>query len=243
MSSTSSVVRCRRCGSKMSSTRVDEYRVKFSCTCGFSEYENSPRPSNAINPNLIMKDLSTLHPMRFDNKGRFVLEAERADREEKELISIEEISMLASSDYDLDEVLKGVAEKTAKRLGVDICSIYLFDGEKLVLRGTYGLAQDAVGVATLALGEGVTGAAAKSREAIFVSDIQEDERYHYFPETSYEQHKIRTMYSSPIFSGGELLGALNAQTVVVREISEDERTFVSVVANMILVAVKMRKGE
>ncbi|MFQ5466319.1 MAG: GAF domain-containing protein, partial [Thermodesulfobacteriota bacterium] len=58
-----------------------------------------------------------------------------------------------------------------------------------------------------------------------------------------EQYKIRSMYSCPIFFGGEPFGVLNAQTVVRREFTEDEKSFVAVVANLILGAVKMRKKD
>ncbi len=232
------IIRCRKCGKKMESTRVDDYKVKFHCECGFSEYRPAPSTSRAINPHYSKDSLLAL---RVDTKGGVLFEIERADRERMELITIEEISMLASSDYDLDEVLRGVAEKTAKRLGVDICSIYLWDGEYLVLRGTYGLSQSAVGEAKLRIGEGVTGTAVRERRPILVEDISKDPRYRYFPETEKEQYRIKTMYSYPIFSGDEPLGVVNAQTVEVREFKEDEIYFIGVVANLILGAVKMRK--
>lgn len=231
------IIRCRKCGKKMKSSRVDDYRIKISCTCGFSEYRTAPAATKAINPHFSKESLL---PLTFDDSGRFFFE-QRADREQKEIITLEEISMLASSDYDLDEVLKGVVEKTAKRLGVDICSIYLWDGEYLVLRGTYGLAQEAVGKARLKIGEGITGSAVEARKPLLVPDISKDERYRYFPETKEEQYRIKTMYSYPFFLGEKPFGVLNAQTVVSREFSEDEIYFVSVIANLILGAVKMRK--
>lgn len=221
----------------MKSSRVDDYRIKVSCTCGFSEYRTAPAATKAINPHFSKESLL---PLTFDDSGRFFFE-QRADREQKEIITIEEISMLASSDYDLDEVLKGVVEKTAKRLGVDICSIYLWDGEYLVLRGTYGLAQEAVGKARLKIGEGITGSAVEARKPLLIPDISKDERYRYFPETKEEQYRIKTMYSYPFFLGEKPFGVLNAQTVVSREFTEDEIYFVSVIANLILGAVKMRK--
>ncbi len=221
----------------MKSSRVDDYRIKVSCTCGFSEYRTAPAATKAINPHFSKESLL---PLTFDDSGRFFFE-QRADREQKEIITLEEISMLASSDYDLDEVLKGVVEKTAKRLGVDICSIYLWDGEYLVLRGTYGLAQEAVGKAKLKIGEGITGSAVEARKPQLIPDISKDERYRYFPETKEEQYKIKTMYSYPFFLGEKPFGVLNAQTVVSREFTEDEIYFVSVIANLILGAVKMRK--
>lgn len=231
------IIRCRKCGKKMKSSRVDDYRIKISCTCGYSEYRTAPAATKAINPHFSKESLL---PLTFDDSGRFFFE-QRADREQKEIITLEEISMLASSDYDLDEVLKGVVEKTAKRLGVDICSIYLWDGEYLVLRGTYGLAQEAVGKAKLRIGEGITGSAVAARKPLLIPDISTDERYRYFQETKEEQYKIKTMYSYPFFLGEKPFGVLNAQTVVSREFSEDEIYFVSVIANLILGAVKMRK--
>ncbi|HXI10514.1 MAG TPA: GAF domain-containing protein [Thermodesulfobacteriota bacterium] len=231
------IIRCRKCGKKMKSNRVDDYRIKVSCTCGFSEYRTAPAATKAINPHFSKESLL---PLSFDDSGRFFFE-QRADREQKEIITLEEISMLASSDYDLDEVLKGVVEKTARRLGVDVCSIYLWDGEYLVLRGTYGLAQEAVGKAKLKIGEGITGSAVEARKPLLIPDISQDPRYRYFPETKEEQYKIKTMYSYPFFLGDKPFGVLNAQTVVTREFTEDEIYFVSVIANLILGAVKMRK--
>lgn len=233
-----SIIRCRKCGKKMKTLRVDDYRIKVSCTCGFSEYRTASSASRTVNPHFSKESLL---PLVFDESGKFFFEAERADRERKEIITLEEISMLASSDYDLSEVLKKVCEKTAKRLGVDICSVYLWDGERLVLTGTYGLAQEAVGKAKLKIGEGITGNAMKEGKPLFIEDVSRDPRYRYFQETKEEQYRIKTMYSYPIFLGSDPFGVLNAQTVVTKEFTDDELSFVAVVANLILGAVKMRK--
>jgi transcriptional regulator with GAF, ATPase, and Fis domain len=232
------IVRCRKCGKRMKTSRIDDYNVKSSCGCGYSEYKPAPSASRAINPHYSSESLI---PIKFEKGGEFFLQLDRADREKMEIITLEEISMLASSDYDLDEVLRTVAEKTARRLGVDICSIYLWDGSELVLRATYGLSQSAVGKARLKIGEGITGSAVKERMPLLVSDISKDPRYRYFKETKEEQYKIKTMYSYPIFSNGSPLGVLNAQTVVERKFKEDEIYFIGVITNLILGAVKMRK--
>src|SRR3989338_6947283 len=44
------ITRCRKCGKKMKSERVDDYRVKLVCACGFWEYKTMPSASKAINP-------------------------------------------------------------------------------------------------------------------------------------------------------------------------------------------------
>ncbi|VAV82843.1 hypothetical protein MNBD_DELTA01-252 [hydrothermal vent metagenome] len=235
---TEQIVRCRRCGSKMGSKRLDDFKVKFVCKCGFSEFKPAPSRSKAINPNY---SSDSLIPLKFDETGQFFFEHKRADRERMEIITLEEISMLSSSDYDLDEVLKNVCQKMAKRLGVDICTIYLWDGSALVLRATYGLSQDAVGKAKLLIGQGITGSAVEAKKPLLIANVSEDERYKYFPETKEEQYKIKTMYSYPIFVDDKPFGVLNAQTVVLKEFHEDEIYFISVIANLVLGAVKMRK--
>lgn len=235
-----SIIRCRKCGKKMDYTRVDDYNIKMHCSCGYSEFKPAPFASKAINPHFSKESLL---PIAFDESGRFFLEHEKADREKREIITLEEISMLTSSDYDLGKVLGSMAEKAARRLGVDICSIYLWDGEHLVMRATHGLSPEAVGKIRLRIGEGITGSAVEAGRPLFIEDVSEDDRYRYFPETKEEQYKIRSMYSCPIFFGGEPFGVLNAQTVVRREFTEDEKSFVAVVANLILGAVKMRKKD
>src|SRR3990172_7759694 len=188
-----SIIRCRKCGKKMKSARVDDYRIKLSCTCGFSEYRTAPAASKAINPHFSKESLL---PLTFDDSGR---------------------------------------------LGLDICSVYLWDGEYLVLRASHGLAQEALGKAKLKIGEGITGSAVEARKPILVEDVSQDSRYRYFPETKEEQYKIKTMYSYPIFLGEKPFGVLSLQSVVTREFTEDEIYFMSVIANLILGAVKMKK--
>ena len=62
-----SIIRCRKCGKKMKSSRVDDYRIKLSCTCGFSEYRTAPAASKAINPHFSKESLL---PLTFDDSGR-----------------------------------------------------------------------------------------------------------------------------------------------------------------------------
>ncbi len=233
-----SVIRCRKCGKKMRSVKVDDYKIKSYCECGYLEYKTASAASKTINPHLSKQNLM---PLVFDEHGRFFVEVERADREKQEIMTLAELSMLASSDYDIRDVLKSVAEKTAVRIGVDICSIYLWEGDCLVLEGTFGLSQGAVGVARLKSGEGITGSALEKHHPLLIEDVSTDERYHFFPETKEEQYKIKSMYTYPIFSGDEPFGALNIQTVVTKEFTDDELSFVAVVANLILGAVKLRK--
>ncbi|MBI5875647.1 MAG: GAF domain-containing protein, partial [Deltaproteobacteria bacterium] len=50
-----------------------------------------------------------------------------------------------------------------------------------------------------------------------------------------------TMLSHPIIHKGELFVVLNVQTIAPKDFQEDETYFVSVIANMILSAIRIRK--
>ncbi|OGQ41511.1 MAG: histidine kinase, partial [Deltaproteobacteria bacterium RIFCSPLOWO2_01_FULL_42_9] len=221
---------------KMKSERVDDYRVKLVCSCGFWEFKTMPTTSKAINP---YYPQDTFSHIKIDEKGGIVFEMERANREKMEIMTLEEISMLASSDYDLNEVLQSVVEKTAKRLGVDVSSIYLWDGKELVLRATTSFRKEAIGKVRLKLGEGITGSAAKERKPIIVKDVSKDPRYKRFAEL--REQDYTTMLSHPIIHKGELFGVLNVQTIAPKDFQEDEMYFVSVIANMLLSAIMIRK--
>jgi len=86
-----------------------------------------------------------------------VLTMQKANREHLEIISLEEISMLVSSDFDLPQVLQQMAEKLAVQLKVSVCSIYLVEGEELVMAATYGFDPTFVGKIRIGIGEGITG--------------------------------------------------------------------------------------
>lgn len=231
-----SITRCRKCGKKMKSEKVDDYRVKLVCPCGFWEFKTMPAASKAINP-YYAKD--TFSHIKIDEKSGIVFEMERGNREKMEIMTLEEISMLASSDYDLNDVLQSIVEKTAKRLGVDVSSIYLWDGKELVLKATTSFVKEAIEKVRLKLGEGVTGAAAKQGNPIYVKDVSKDPRYKKFSEL--REQNYTSMLSHPIIHKGELFGVLNVQTIAPKEFQEDEIYFVSVIANMLLGAIRIRK--
>jgi len=232
-----SITHCRKCGKEMRGERVDDYRIKLVCSCGFWEFKTMPAASKAINP-YYAKD--TFSHVKIDEKGGIVFEMERANREKMEIMTLEEISMLASSDYDLNGVLQSVVEKTAKRLGVDVSSIYLWDGKELVLRATTSFVKEAIGKVRLKLGEGVTGTAAKEGKPIYVKDVSKDLRYKKFSEL--REQDYTTMLSHPIIHKGELFGVLNVQTIAPKDFQEDEIYFMSVIANLILGAIRIRKA-
>jgi signal transduction protein with GAF and PtsI domain len=136
-------------------------------------------------------------------------------------------------------VLNSVANKLAGQLKVNICNIYLLEGDELVLKATHGFEQEHVGKIRLKTGDGITGAVAKEMQPLNLSNASRDPRFKVFPELN--EDKYNAMLSFPITDKKNSYGVINLQSTSVRHFTVDEIHFVSIVANLILSAIKLRR--
>ena len=125
--------------------------------------------------------------------------------------------------------LNKVVQLTARSMGSEVCSIYLFrDTETLELCATEGLKATAVHETRLRRGEGLVGRVARFNQTINTADAPASKGFRYMPETGEE------IYSSflgvPIQRLGESLGVLVVQSKATREFSADEIYALEVVA-------------
>jgi len=220
----------------MKSDRIDPYRVKLTCSCGFSDFRTATERAKTVNP---FMQKGGFMPLLESEKGKLVLTMQRANREHLEIISLEEISMLVSSDFELPEVLQMVTRKVAEQLKVTVCSIYLREEDELVLAATQGFDVSFVGKIRIRVGEGITGTVAKDGQYISLSHASKDSRYKHFPEL--QEEKFNSMLSFPIADKKDIYGVINLNTTSIRSFHEDEIYFVSIIANLILTAIKLRK--
>ena len=227
---------CRKCGRVMNSQRIDTCRVRMSCSCGFSDFRAMPETVQTANP---FYRESRFTPHGEHEKGKMALLMRRADREHLEIISLEEISMLVSFDFELPDVLQSISSKLAMQLNANVCNIYLREGEDLVLKATHGFDQKHVGKIRLKIGEGITGAVARDMQPLNLSNASRDPRFKVFPELNEERYNA--MLSFPITDRKEISGVINLQTTSVRHFTEDEIHFASIIANLILSAIKLRQ--
>lgn len=230
------LARCRKCGKVMKSERIDTYRVKLSCSCGFSDFRTLTDKVKTVNPFFRQASFT---PLVEGEKGKMVLTMQRANREHLEIISLEEISMLVSSDFDLPEVLQLVTRKVAGQLKVSVCNIYLLEGDELVLAATHGFDPSFIGGIRIRMGEGITGTVAKERQYISLSHASQDPRYKYFPEL--QEEKYNSMLSFPICDKKDVYGVINLNSTSIKSFQEDEIYFVSIIANLITTAIKLRR--
>ncbi|HLO26555.1 MAG TPA: GAF domain-containing protein [Geobacteraceae bacterium] len=219
----------------MKSERIDNYRVKMTCSCGFSDFRTITEKVKTVNP---FYHRASFTPFLESEKGKMVLTMQKANREHLEIISLEEISMLVSSDFELPQVLQQMAEKLAVQLKVSVCSIYLMDKDELVMAATYGFDPTFVGKIRIKVGEGITGTVAKEKQHISLSRASQDPRYKSFPEL--QEEKYNSMLSFPITDKKDIYGVININSTSMKTFSDDEIYFVSIIANLILTAVKLR---
>lgn len=156
-----------------------------------------------------------------------------------ELRGLHRIISAANSTLDLDTSMQLVVETVAEVIGVEACSVYLYDKntDDLTLRATRGLNSDAVGQIRLAMGDGITGRAAREGRPIAVSDVRVESQFQVQPGLGEEP--FRAMLAVPIvlFSAERFhLGAANLQGVIAiqtygpRDFTPEEIYFVETVA-------------
>ena len=106
----------------------------------------------------------------------------------------------------LDEAPRGIA----RALRADICSLYVLEGEEtLVMRGNVGFKKDALGEVRLLVGEGITGQAVQSGQAIRVDHATTHAAYKHVTGLGEEDFPIFLV--APIFGKVGPIGAITVQ--------------------------------
>jgi two-component system, sensor histidine kinase PdtaS len=147
------------------------------------------------------------------------------DETARHLRLLTETIAAVNSTLDLEEVLSLVAREVADALAADACFVYLYDEQagELVLRATFGTrVEEMTGRPRMRPGEGITGAAAASREPVMIAaQAHLDERFKAFPNLPEDEYE--SILAVPILARQKLLeGALNVRTREAREFSAAE---------------------
>jgi signal transduction histidine kinase len=134
------------------------------------------------------------------------------ERRLRELAFLHDIAQLATQAEDWDELMRAIVDGTTTALGVEVCSFYLADREqpRLTLAATNGLDRSQVGRVWLAVGQGITGRVAESREPIAVEDVTVDPRFAWV--RGFDVEGLHAMLSVPLVWHDGVIGVLNVQT-------------------------------
>jgi phosphoserine phosphatase RsbU/P len=155
-------------------------------------------------------------------------------RERSELLDfLLEVAAATAGTLDLDRLLADVAEIVQKVLPYDLFAILLYSEKRRDLRIRYGVGhrEEVVASLALALGEGITGAAAARGEPVLVGDVRSDPRY------LNSVDAVRTELAVPMTARGKLVGVIDLQSTRVNAYTEYDRALLRLIAARVSVAI------
>ncbi|GAB4164264.1 MAG: phosphoenolpyruvate--protein phosphotransferase [Geothermobacteraceae bacterium] len=146
------------------------------------------------------------------------------------LRTLEDISALILQSHNLDETLQNIVDLVARRMGTEVCSLYLLeaDGVTLRLRATHGLTADAVGRVSMKTCEGLAGLTVEQGRPLAISEPENHPRYRYFPESGEERY--HSFLGIPLLDRQTPMGVLVIQTVAPRSFTHSEISALSTIA-------------
>ena len=154
-----------------------------------------------------------------------------------------ETAAAVNSTLDLEEVLTLVARKVAEALQADACFVYLQDERTgdLVLRATHGtLIEEMTRRPRLRPGEGITGAAAATRQPITIAkQAHLDPRFKAF--ANLRESEYESILAVPILAREKLEGALNVRTRVERMFTAGEIELLVAIASQVAQSIEHAK--
>jgi phosphoserine phosphatase RsbU/P len=155
-------------------------------------------------------------------------------RERSELLDfLLEVSGAITQTLDLDALLPNLAEMVRRVVPYDLFAIQLYNEKRRDLRIFYAMGHrdDVVRNLTIALGEGLTGAAAASGEPVLVADVRNDPRYLSTVDA------VRAELAAPMRARGKLVGVIDLQSTRVNAFTEYDRSLLRLIAARVGIAI------
>jgi len=120
-----------------------------------------------------------------------------------------EIGTSLNTTIETDALMRKVVDEAAEALKYEGCSVFLLDQEtnRLVLRASHKALAEEVGVASYALGEGITGWVAEHGTPVRLEDPQKDPRWAGL-HTEMPADEIGALLAVPIISRDRVIGVL-----------------------------------
>jgi len=157
------------------------------------------------------------------------------DTEKKYYKLFKDFTEIINSSLDVTEVLNMIAENFVKSLNIKACTIFLLDRtwNALKVRASYGLSDAYLKKGSVDADKSIVETL--NGKSIMIYDLTNDSRVQYPKEARNEG--IASILSVPITVMGKIIGALRLYTAEPYEFSEDEREFISDLADMGAVAI------
>lgn len=155
-------------------------------------------------------------------------------RERSDLLDfLLEVSAATNQTLDLDSLLANVAEIIKKVIHYELFAILLFHEKRQDLRIRYAIGhrEELVRNMSLALGEGLTGAAAATREPVLVEDVRVDSRYLNAVDA------VRSELAVPMVVRQKLVGVIDLQSTRTDAFTRYDADLLRLIASRIATAI------
>ena len=146
---------------------------------------------------------------------------------------------LASHDGPLEATLGAMCDEVAAIAEVDIASVYVREGDRLVMRGNHGFPKAAIGAVTLAVGEGFTGLVAECMRPVSAAHAAAEAAYKHVPGLGEERFPV--FAGVPLIGGGAVIGVLVLQRQATA-FSADEVTLATALGAPVTLAIERRRA-
>jgi signal transduction histidine kinase len=164
-----------------------------------------------------------------------------ASADQEELAALREIVQLGTTAPTWDELMQLIVDRSTVAMNAEVCSLYLVDrdGAGMTLAATNGVDRQHVGVARLAIGQGISGIAAETRSAVVSTDLANDPRCAWIRGVDHE--RFTSILAVPLVAGDRTIGALNVKTEARREFTAAEVRRLSTIASLLAGVVERRR--
>ncbi len=156
-------------------------------------------------------------------------------RERAELLDfLLEVSRVTAETLDLDKLLENVAEIVKDVVPYDLFAILLWSDRQhgLTIRYSIGHREELVRTLVVPLNEGITGAAAASREPILVEDVRRDPRY------LNALDAVRSELAVPMMARGKLVGVIDLQSTRLNAYTAQERSLIRLIGSRVAASIE-----
>lgn len=163
--------------------------------------------------------------------------AERTSELQRAFNLTSQVSDLINRSTTLEELFAGAVELIQERLDFSHVHIYTYvpNLTRLIIAHGSGAAGQRLKeeAYTIELGQGVVGAAAQTKQALIVNNVDE------FPDFTHVPllQNIRSEMAIPLSTGGTLLGILDIQDTKVNAFTEADLELIQSLANQLMVAI------
>lgn len=146
---------------------------------------------------------------------------------------------LAGHDGSIESMLTAMCDQVAAITGVDVVSVYVCEGDRLVMRGNRGFPASAVGATSLAVGEGITGLVAECMRPVSAAHAAAETAYKHIAGLGEERYPV--FAGVPLIGGGAAIGVLVLQRRK-RPFASDEVTLATALGAPVTLAIERRRA-